>query len=222
MVLWVVLNGLALYAPFPLQRRLTLGLYFPLAALAIGGLRLATGRWRLAATLALCLGLPTNLLVLMAGLHGVRTHDPALYLTAGEAAGMQWLAAQTPPGAIILAAPETGLFIPARSGRRVVYGHPFETVDAAQKERAVLAFFGPDETQAGAEALIRSQGVSYVFVGPRELAPGGLLPVSGLRPVYQAQEVAIYALPDQIAKNSATGVLKPGRTSSRVRVSSLP
>ena len=38
MLVWIVVQVALLYAPFPLQRRLALGLYFPLVVLAVEGL----------------------------------------------------------------------------------------------------------------------------------------------------------------------------------------
>lgn len=199
LLLWAILNAVLLYVPFPLQRRFTLGLFFPLAILAGKGLAAlvppGSRRYPLAAALLILLAFPSNLVVMLAGLHGVTTRDRALYLTSGEAAAMSWLAAETPQQALVLAAPETGLFIPAWTGRRVVYGHPFETVDAPEKQKLVLNFFGPEICPAKAEALVRSEGVDYLFVGPRELGLEGLLPVSGLQTVYLADGVVIYELP---------------------------
>ena len=41
---------------------------------------------------------------------------------------------------LILSSPEMGLFIPAQTGRRVLYGHPFETVNADAEKDLVLVF----------------------------------------------------------------------------------
>ena len=61
----------------------------------------------------LALSVPTNLAILMAGLHGIQTHDSALFLTRGESRALEWVRTETPPDATLLASPETGLFIPA-------------------------------------------------------------------------------------------------------------
>ena len=94
-------------------------------------------RARLLAAVVLLLSLPTNLLILLAARHGVVTRDPQIYLSRDEAQALDWLEANTPETALVLASPDMGMFIPAHTGRRVIYGHPFETVDVGQTNLAI-------------------------------------------------------------------------------------
>jgi hypothetical protein len=196
LVVWLVVNGLALYAPFGLQRRLSLGLWFPICALAVHGLcrwvwpRLQPA-WRpvLAVVLAL-LVLPSNLLVYAATLGAIAARDPAIFWTAGEAAALAWLAENAAPGSLVAAAPGTGLFIPARTGARVLYGHPFETASAEAMRQAVEDFYTGRVAPA---AFLSEHRPGYVFYGPREraLAPAG---PPGLWPAaFRQGDVEIYA-----------------------------
>ena len=89
------------------------------------------------------------------------------------------------------ASPQTGLFIPAEPGRRVLYGHPFETVGAEGMRAEVEGFYTRVDS-AGAAALLAEHGVDYVFFGPREAALGDLPQVDGLFLVYAQDEVWIY------------------------------
>ena len=52
---------------------------------------------------------------------------------------------------------------PAWAGNRVVYGHPFETIEAEAKEAEAAHFFGPDATTAERRALLDRYGVRYVY-----------------------------------------------------------
>ena len=64
-----------------------------------------------------------------------------------------------------------GMFIPAQTGRRVIYGHPFETVNAENRKSEVTAFFeefGSESAQPELEAYLKSNGVEYIFWGRRE------------------------------------------------------
>jgi hypothetical protein len=196
LIVWLVLNGLALYAPFALQRRLSLGLWLPVSALAIIGLQdLVWPRlkpaWRslLIGGLAVAV-LPSNLLLYAATLNAVARRDPAIFWTADEAAGLRWLSANAVAGSLVLAAPDTGLFVPARTDARVIYGHPFETTFASDKRQAVEAFFAG---QTSAATFLSQHGVDFVFFGPREraLAPGG--PPGAWPVVFASGEVEIYA-----------------------------
>jgi hypothetical protein len=195
LLVWAGLGLLLLYLPSGLQRRFMLGLFIPLAGLAVLGLgQLANARPRRSSALIAAfflLALPTNLLVLLAAGHGIGTQDAQLYLTRGESQALAWIGRNTPESAVVLAAPDTGLFIPAWTGRRVIYGHPFETVEAAGHAAAVRAYFR-GVLQSGGEDLLAE--ADYVFSGPREQTIGGPPPDGRLRPVYQADGVTIYAV----------------------------
>jgi hypothetical protein len=196
-LIWSVLGLALLYLPLGLQRRFMMGLYVPLVALAFLGLEaLREGRpggiprrlWALPLLLFL-LALPTNLLVLLAALHGVQTRDPMLFLSRSEALALEWIQQETPPDALILAAPDTGLFIPAHTGRRVLYGHPFETANAEKEKAAVTDYFEhPDSI-----SFLTERGVDYVFAGPRERSLNPAFNPPGLPVVFHADGVVLYA-----------------------------
>ncbi|HJW89307.1 MAG TPA: hypothetical protein VJ436_01560 [Anaerolineales bacterium] len=193
LALWAVLGLTLVYLPFGLQRRFVLGLYIPLAGLAaMGARRLVAekkrrGAWLVAALFLLAL--PTNLVVLGAGLHGVQTRDPALYLSRDEQALMAWLAENTPIEAVLLAAPETGLIIPAHSGRRVLYGHPFESVPADVRRAQVTDFY---TGMGGSQVVDVLAQVDYVVYGPRERALGRPVVLSSMERVYASGGVEVY------------------------------
>lgn len=198
LILWLALNAAALYLPVPFQRRLTMGIFFPLAALGAMGLRALVNpdsrRWWTASLLLISIAFPTNAMVMLAGIGATPESAPAMFLTRGEAAAMDWLRTNVPPRSLVLAGPETGLFIPARSGNRVVYGHPYETVHAETRRTEVERFFSGEIPQPEAEDYLSENGVDFVFVGPRELRLGTLLPVEGPQAVYARDGVAIYAV----------------------------
>jgi hypothetical protein len=193
---WLGLGGLALYAPFALQRRLSLGLWMPLTLLAVIGLRellwpRLAGIWRPVALAAVAvLSVPSNLLVYGATLAAVQRRDPAVFITQAEAAALVWLAAQAPAGSVVAASPEMGLLIPARTDARVVYGHPFETVEAAVRKQAIEDFYAG---RMPAIDFVRQYGVAYVVWGDRERLLGGALPAAGWQPVFDDGTVVIYA-----------------------------
>jgi hypothetical protein len=177
LLVWTLISAALIYAPLGLQRRFLMGLYVPLVGLAMYGLEVFSTRYsirfaRLAAVLALGLALPTTLLILMVGLIGAQTRDPLLYLTRSEAQALEWLQSNTPADALVLAAPETGLLIPARTGRRVIYGHPYETVNAEVEKAQVTHFFQGGSLSS--PAFLEHRRVDYLFYGPRERRLGTL------------------------------------------------
>ena len=195
-LVWLGLNILMLYLPWSLQRRLSLGIWMPLVILAGLGWRevLAPRLGRRAralgaAGLGVAAGL-SNVLVLAGALSVMLQagRQPLFYLSRDEAAGLAWLGARA-QGEVVLAGPETGLFIPARAWARVVYGHPFETVNAEANRQAVTAFFAGQ----GGDDLLARPDVAYIFYGPRERALGTWAAPPGWTAVFQQGEVTIYA-----------------------------
>jgi len=170
-----------------------MGLYIPVVGLAVMGL------WQMAAVnprmlkilgvLLLLFSLPTNLLLLTISAQGIPSHSELFYLTNDESAAMEWIEKNTPLDAVILASPNTGLFIPARTGRGVVYGHPFETVEAEENQAAVIRFFQGKPLQEDVEIMTV---VDFIYLGPRERALGGPVSLAGFDQVYHNNQVAIY------------------------------
>src|SRR5262249_23721395 len=96
-----------------------------------------------------------------------------------------------PKDAVVLSSPEVGLFLPT-FGLTVVYGHPFETLHAAQRLEEVNAFYSGSDC-----SVVAKEKVGYIFVGPNErriAASGQMCPITGEK-VYETKdgEVAIYA-----------------------------
>jgi hypothetical protein len=165
-----------------------------LAVLALRGVvwpRLAPG-WRPLALTAIILPmLLTNALVYLSVLVAVQTRDPVLFLSEDEDAALTWLADQAPQ-VVVLASPEMALRLPARTDARVIYGHPFETIEAETQRQAVEDFF------AGRTPLAEFTAhypVDYVFWGPREMQMSvlGKPDLGGWHIAFQQGNVTIYA-----------------------------
>ncbi len=188
--MWLALSLALLYAPLALQRRFLTGLYVPLAGLAALALTAWKGRrQRAAIALTGALAAPTNLLILLTVLSFPAAPPPEIYLTRAEADALRWIARNTPPESVFLASPQMGAFIPAFAGRRVVYGHPFETVDAEIAKAAVLHSFTGAYIPVDAAPLAPA---NYLLFGPRERTLGGQPPSSD--PLYRRGDVGVWSL----------------------------
>lgn len=184
---WIVITLPLLYAPFPLQRRWSLGLHVPIGLLAAVGLsQLARGVWLRRALFAATL--PTSIMIVVVLIAGAASRSPNIYLSTDEFAALTWLHDHAQFDDVVLSSPEMGAFVPAFAGQRVVYGHPFETIEADRKKQLVLDFFAGRSTDA-------LRGVQYVLLGPREKSLGALnvaaLPLSE---VFHVGDVAVYAV----------------------------
>jgi hypothetical protein len=131
----------------------------------------------------------SNAVVYLAVLAGVLARAPEYFFSPDEAAALDWLAAQA-RGAVVLAGPDLSLFLPVRTDARVVYGHDFETVDAARQKRAALAFFAGD---AAPQPFLDERRIDLVVAGPREAALGGPPELPGWRVAFRQGEVRVYA-----------------------------
>jgi hypothetical protein len=197
LVAWMGVGLLLAFLPFGLQRRMLLGIFFPMAALAglvLSNLAAARG-WRRGLAVALfVLCLPSNLVIIAATLGGAISREPELVMDSAERTSYEWVADQIPQGSLILAGEVTGNRLPAYADVRVRYGHPFETPDAAAELAWVESIYRSSASTEDVQAELRGRNVDYVYVGPRERSLGDLAWLASLDPSYQHEGVAIYGL----------------------------
>lgn len=191
---WFLLNAAALYAPFALQRRLSLGVWMPMTLLAWSGWRetiaprVSEPMRRISMPLGVATLVLSNALLLAATVGAVYVRDPHLFMSRGEAAAIDWLR-EHGRGKVVLAAPGLALFIPALSDARVLYGHPFETVGAAERRQAVESFF---EGKGDPAAFVASERIDLIIYGPREAALGSMPQLPGWRRVADWNGVTVF------------------------------
>jgi hypothetical protein len=215
LIAWPVMALLAVYVPLSGQRRMVFGAVIPLSALAAIGLLGVVVPWvqgsRPAAWLAargysrerlgwllvaftVALASISNLfLVASSTLSATLGHPDVTQPVAVEEA-IAWLGQHSAPDAVVLSSYRVGNIIPARVGRRVVWGHWDETAFYREKEADVTAFFDGATPDVERQDILRRYEVDYVFHGPREQELGRFKPSadSYLDEVYRNQEVVIY------------------------------
>jgi hypothetical protein len=136
--------------------------------------------------------IPSNLLIVMAGIDRINQADPNFIHYGGEVQAYRWMSRFIPEDSLILAARDTGNRLPAFANVRVLYGHPFETPNAEQQEQLVLDLLQWDgDAGEGYERLI-SLEVDYVFYGQWEMEIGTPTWLSMCSPIYDMKEVRIF------------------------------
>lgn len=201
-VIWIGLAAVFLYFPWNLQRRFTEAIQIPLGILAGVGLaeilfpahRRRRSLYRIGLALVVALTAMSNIYFTAGATMATVIHSPVLFRSASVLEAIDWIGEHAAWDDTILSAYDTGSLIPARTGHRVVIGHPMETVNFQAKEAAVARFFAASTSDAARQRMIREWNVAYVFHGPEERALGDFDPSSApwLVPVFEHEEVVIY------------------------------
>jgi hypothetical protein len=194
LVFWLAAGLLLIYIPFNLQRRFLVAMYVPVVGLAVPMLMSAVDRMRRPVWIwpaVLTVSLLTNLLVIVSGSAAAASRDPILYLTREETIGLQWLGENTPRDAVVLSSPRLGMFIPAWSGRSVVYGHPFESLRAEQIKPQVEDFLSGKIDETRQLKFIEENGIDYYLVNLDEAINSA---PRGSEEVFQNDGISILAL----------------------------
>jgi hypothetical protein len=198
MLVWLIASLLLLYAPIGLQRRMMTGIFIPAVWLGFYGIaQLRSERVRMnTGLLVMALSIPTTLIVLTAGIIGSKQQATEIFLWRDEIAAFTWIEENSVDNALVLTGSDTGLYIPAYTGRRVFYGHPFESVDAENQKNWVN-----DQMQKFAEGdiLLLPKEIDLVFWGPRETNRFGSVTTDSMSVVFQNETVTIYQ-PRQVTK----------------------
>jgi hypothetical protein len=162
---WLVLGAVIIYLPIGIQRRFMVGYYLPVSILACTFLLSFSERKTRVLGFAVLLASTslTLIFVLMAAFSSISTKNPLFFLSRPEYDAMQWLDKNSLPGGLALADSRMGMFLPAYTRTRVIYGHPFETVNAKENKKSVDNFFNCSLEPTQAEAFLANNKINYIF-----------------------------------------------------------
>ena len=195
LLVWLLSGAILLYAPVAFQRRLSLGLAFPLSILAAwgwGSIPMRVERRKPLAVVLLLFVTLTNALVVSAGLSGVARGEPAVVYLPQEDESYEWISANVAPGNLILAGEKAGNRLPAFAEVRVLYGHPFETPNSDTQVDLVQSLYREEGITLGD---LHDLGINWIYYGveERNLGQPGWLTEVKLR--WEKGEIAIFEVP---------------------------
>jgi hypothetical protein len=200
MLLWLIGMLVVIYLPTNIQRRFAVGFIIPVAYFAARAvedvwLTRVSRRWRnlLFAAFVPLIALSQILMLFF----------PVLFMVAGtpeRAVGVflprdyrdvyEWIQDRTRSDDVVLASPVVSAWVPGWADARVVYGHPYETLDAETKLHRVENWYAGTEECA---ALIEEYDIRFILFGPEEAKLGSAPCLAEMQVVARSGDVLIYA-----------------------------
>lgn len=212
MFIWLLVMIGCAYLPVAGQEHFLLGLMLPLGYFATRSIvdfwfNFVKRKWQMRLFVAM---LPvigaSHLFVLITPIYPI-VFDPQVDSTEGVVLEREYLSAfawlrgqMTNQRAVVLASPNTSLWLPAWTGGYVVYGHPRITTQATYKRQAVIKWYQAvslsqcDDRLLNGDYSFRSNQyrVTYVIWGPQESQLGAGVCTQRLRPVARFGNIWIY------------------------------
>lgn len=201
LVLWGGISLVLVFIPWSLQRRFLTGIFLPLAALSGFGIQVLVEKTSLEfrhwVVAVLFLAIPTNLIVITSGLQAISEKNPTIFIEGELVKGLQWINANAGKTDLVLAEERAGLYLPSVTGRRVIYGHPFETIRAEEELEFLDKIFHTSQDDPYYEEVLESRGIDYVLcsVGQEQDFINWLQ--MNWKLVYQSNKIRIYARQQQ-------------------------
>lgn len=212
MFIWLLVMIGCAYLPVAGQEHFLLGLMLPLGYFATRSIvdfwfNFIKRRWQMRLFVAM---LPivgaSHLFVLITPIYPIvidqQVNDTdGVVLEREYLSAFAWLRGQmTNRRSVVLASPNTSLWLPAWTGGHVVYGHPSITTQAVYKRQAVIRWYRATSFSQCDDRLLNGDysfranqyRVTYIIWGPQEAQLGAGVCVQRLRPVARFGSVWIY------------------------------
>jgi hypothetical protein len=194
--IWAIVGFGICLIPISLQRRFLIGIYIPMTILAAVGLnfimdniRQPNKKW--IKTGYTVLVIPTNLFLMAVCFLGISSTGDRYYITAAEQQGLVWLKQNGIKGGVVLSDPITSLYIPAFTGLKVVYAHPYETPYAKEKLAEVEACLSGWNRDT-CNRVIKEEHVNYIWISQRVKLDGFNALAVSMGKKYSSGQVAVY------------------------------
>jgi hypothetical protein len=203
MLAWLIAILVAMYLPTNVGRRFMVGLMIPVAYFVARAIEdfwfnyVKRRRRNYFFAIIVPLMMVSQLFVLFAPMLPIIAGDPqrsaGIVLESEYTPVFNWLDIRTNSEDVILAAPVVGTWLPGWAGTRVVWGHPYETLDQAVKLQQVLDWYAAEAGDPICQDLLAQYNVRFILVGPQERRLGEAQCAESLRWMARSERVDIYA-----------------------------
>jgi hypothetical protein len=201
LLVWFLSSVLLIFVPWNLSRRFLTGIYVPLGGMAVFGLSNIISRFnysiRTGFIVLLILIIPTNIIVLGSGIQAIKNRDLNIYYSSDLEDCFLWIKSNTDENSLILAEEKVGLIIPSRTGRRVIYGHPFETVNAEQELKFVEGIYESIAENSLRMKNLDERNINYLLVSGEDWGNSNMDENERLVIVYQSPTVKLFQVISQ-------------------------
>ena len=113
--------------------------------------------------LVIVLSLPSNLILLIGSTQAIENYDPIFYQDNSFIKATEWMKTNVEDESVILTDEDLGLKLPANGFFQVVYGHPFESINAQETKNLVEEFWNGNMTQNEVDTFIEQENVEYIL-----------------------------------------------------------
>lgn len=196
MTAWTVSGFLFAYLPVAIQRRFTLGITIPLAALAIYGLshllksvpRFLKRENLVFISYSLLASISSFYLILGSSLF-MQSHPAEKFYPHDLENAFIWLNKNASPNNFVLGDISSSQLVAQRTALKVYVGHEMETLDYQRKKSEMEAFYKGEQSQ---DWLMQNQ-IQWVIYGPYEKQiSGSFTEGTQLEKAYSNDSVTIY------------------------------
>jgi hypothetical protein len=184
LLIWMVVQFVLAYLPFPFQRRLIAGVQFPMALLAAHGL--IQIQKPLIQGLLILIFSAGNMVLMSRWIDELKPRQMPYYLSSSYDEAFQWLADHEDKGGVIVSGFVTGNLIPGFTGFTSCHGHSSLTPEVAKKRTEVAEFYQDPTT-----SFLLKNRIRYVFWGLEERHFSGPDLRERFGTVFENEQVAI-------------------------------
>ena len=197
LIVWIFFALLMAYVPFNLQRRFLVGLYIPIGIVFWHLLKIYFSQTQykkqtllIYVFIGMCL--PSSLLIFTGSLNAITGFDSIFYYKKNIASSSEWLSTNIADKSVILTNEENGLIVPALANFKVVYGHPFESINAERTKQDINNFWSNQLSTDQSWSMINKYKVDYIICEfPKTINDCPLITQS-LRIIYVANDIAVF------------------------------